>query len=418
MIIAVMKKMNVFIFNSNSFHPLFSYYSTKKLQANQKHFKYSGATTDSGGGGTGDSLRHNMVKKGLCSEEKDYLTGYCCLHTLQLLLANPMEKVIGGGGLTQKNAMQAIHAFYDLQDSVDFAVWELIWMKVAEAEGINLRNKVAKIAAPIITRWWTVGEAAYGIINFFQILVGVATEMRNRYTAHQAPNKIASGLLALIKEPVIVSDIQLIASFHECFLNEHFSWFQKGDPDVGSTPGYLARHILLRYFLMHSDLTKLKDDGWKKSGKMAQFVENLNNPKMDSLMDDPVGMVGDDKNNEGKKKTKQITIKSFQERKANKFFQFAYEALEKHYKKYANDLLFLSLYGERVTTTCVAKLLLGKQIEEDASNVYSEIHKIHISPIAFSKFLSEKVQLLVDELSNSHHIKMISEGVLNALEGK
>ena len=239
-----------------------SKFSTRKLVGPISSFRYRGATTDSGGGGTGDSLHFHMKDTHLCCEDDEYLVGFCCLHTLQLTLSNALEKTIGFGGLGNRNAMQAIHSFYDLQNDMEFGLWKMEWINAAKEVGYrNNQLEIEKLAAPIVTRWWTVGEAAKCIVKHLPVFIQVAKNVTMHKTSSSAGNKIASGILSLVAEPIIVSDIKLIASYHNAFLNGHFSWFQKGDKQIGGTPGYLGRHVLVRYFLMWSDLEKLKDKG-------------------------------------------------------------------------------------------------------------------------------------------------------------
>ena len=189
----------------------------KKLGGPNANVLLSGCTTDSGGGGTGDSLHEWMEKiGGLCIEKEEYLVGFCCLHTLQLTLSNAMLATIGKGGIEERNAAQAIHAFYDLQESMEFGLWEMHWLFVARQQGFN-ETKVKKIAAPILTRWWTVGEAAKNILEYLPILMELARRLRNANASNTKMNKIASGILSLMAEPIVVSDIKLISSFHECF---------------------------------------------------------------------------------------------------------------------------------------------------------------------------------------------------------
>ena len=190
----------------------------KKLGGPSANILLSGCTTDSGGGGTGDSLHGWMDNLGgLCIEPEQYLVGFCCLHTLQLTLSNAMLATIGKGGLEERNAAQAIHAFFDLQDAMEFGLWQMHWKNVANDLGYASDLKVKKIAAPILTRWWTVGEAAKNILEFLPILMELARRFRNANPAKSRLNKIASGILSLMSEPIISSDIKLISCFHEVF---------------------------------------------------------------------------------------------------------------------------------------------------------------------------------------------------------
>jgi hypothetical protein len=82
-------------------------------------------------------------------------------------------------------------------------------------------------------------------------------------TAH-AVNQVASGLEALLKTPQVVSDISLIDAYHKYFLCSHFAWLQKGDPELGNKPGFINRHVAVRYFLMQEELSNAYGmEGWK-----------------------------------------------------------------------------------------------------------------------------------------------------------
>ena len=247
--------------------------------------------------------------------------------------------------------------------------------------------KVKKIAAPILTRWWTVGQAAKNIIEYFPILIEMVKRFRNANPSNNKLNKIASGLLSLIAEPIIVSDIKLISCFHDIFLNQHFDWLQKGDQDIGGTPGYLGRHMLVRYFLMYSDLEKMIDSGWKNGGgKMEPFLNSLQEEPLNCPILDPADPL--------KKNT--TTGNKIQSRKADLFFQVSFNILQKHYDAFCERLLFLSLYGEQCSSQTVARVLL--KIEDfsagDHKMVKSEAQNGRIVDIdSFELFLKKKVNV-------------------------
>ena len=86
-------------------------FSLKKLGGN---LKLQGLTTDSGGGGVLDGLASAITRRHqLCHQS--YLTASCSLHNLQTLVKNPIVTTIGEGGVDAKNAMQLLHAVYNLQ---------------------------------------------------------------------------------------------------------------------------------------------------------------------------------------------------------------------------------------------------------------------------------------------------------------
>lgn len=380
--------------SSSCYFYLKSKFSTRKLVGpKMTTFRYNGCTTDSGGGGTGDSLYYHMEKMNLCAPDEKYLVGFCCLHTLQLTLCNALEQTIGFGGLGKRNAMQAIHSFYDLQDVMEFGLWKMEWTQAAKEVGYGDADVliVHKLAAPIVTRWWTVGEAAKCIVLHLPVFIQIAKNVCTRLASSAAANKIASSILSLVAEPIIVSDIKLIACYHNIFLNEHFNWFQKGDPKIGGTPGYLARHLLVRYYLMWSDLEKLKNNGWKRSAKL--FVNSLEDDAMKQTMIDPSDALGE----------KVITFKAFQTEKANKFFEFAQRSITKHYQKYCEEKLFLSLYGESCGSQLVAQLLQNANFDiSEGIYFHSKVHNRKISMRNFKQFLRARIN--VDDQKNNIHV--------------
>jgi len=90
--------------------------SMNKLKLNdddRTHLLY-GTATDSGGGGTLESLHDNLDGLGLCCPREDYLVSNCCIHALQLQLSNAVKRAFGEGALDKINAMQLLHSVYRL----------------------------------------------------------------------------------------------------------------------------------------------------------------------------------------------------------------------------------------------------------------------------------------------------------------
>ena len=321
--------------------------------------------------------------------------------------------VIGKGGLEERTATQAIHAIYDMQEAVEFGVWKRHWGMAAEKLKINQGDdlfRVKKIAAPILTRWWTVGEAAKDILEYFPILIEMTETFRNVNTSHTRMNKIASGVISLMREPEIVSDIKLISCFHAVFLNSHFAWLQKGDKEIGGTPGYLGRHMLVRYFLMFSDLKKLTNGGWRQEGgeKMEPFLKSLEDEAMNKQVPDP----GDPE------KVRMTLGKNIQAEKADMFFQTSLTILQKHFDPFCERLLFLSLYGEQCSTQTVAKVLLSHpNFSIGERKIKSKFHGGRdIDVDKFSSFVKEKVN--IDEQNDNFHVRKVRTNEMELLAGK
>ena len=181
---------------------------------------------------------------------KEYRISFCTLHCLQLTLSNPIQHVLGEGGKDDKgeykcNAMQALHGLSNLQKYHEGAEWKQIWHVAAELSGINVNGTMAswRVPAPILTRWWTVGECAAFLLKWLSLVLAICHGVIQRDKTKIAANQIASGLQALLKTPVVVSDIHLINAYHVYFLCKHFAWLQKGDPAIGNKPGFLNRNI-------------------------------------------------------------------------------------------------------------------------------------------------------------------------------
>lgn len=268
----------------------------------------------------------------------------------------------------------------------------------SSAKYLNLKTgKIVKLSEPILTRWWTVGEAAIKVVMNLSILRRIAEQQKNIHPSGKVLNTIASSILSLLGEATIVSDMKLIAGYHEAFLNPHFAWLQKGDKDIGNTPGFLGRHMLSRYYLMWSDLKGLVKGGWKNHKGMRDFANSLKDKELQVRMTDPTDS------------SKAITQMEHQLTKVELFLKAALKSIEKHFSIFSNKLLFLSLYGEQYSSQVVAKILLG---QDDCSNndivFNSEIHGRNININGFREFVKLKVgdEDVAAQMQGSHIQKL------------
>eukprot|EP00978_Attheya_sp_CCMP212_P006532 scaffold15109_cov63-Attheya_sp.AAC.2 len=224
------------------------------------------------------------------------------------------------------------------------------------------------IPAPIITRWWTIGAAAVFLLKNLAVIGAIAQGVINRHVTTKKANQIASGVQSLLGEVTIRSDVHIIAAFHEYYLFSHFAWLQKGDPDVGNTPGFLARHIGVRYFLMHSELVKANtDEAWRNIPEFDGVVKFIN-------------LIPDEK-------TRQLQVD-----KVKQFLRLAREILEKHFDLWVNEYIFFALFSEANTAQVVSQFLLGQEAHGFAENgmCESNIHGQTISLTHLRSFLEER----------------------------
>lgn len=382
-----------------------------------------GQMTDSGGGGTGNSFHRELSALSLTRSEENYVQAFCTLHCIQLTLSAPVKDCIGEGGYCarekrySRNAMQLLHGLWNLQAHHEDSEFEDIWTvaaqhvaaQAAERTGIqapiDLKAKFSKIPCPILTRWWTVGVAAEYAVEHWDTLLELQQGVINRDATSKAANQIASGNQSLMQTRIVRSDVVFLSNFHKYYLFDHFEWLQRGDMVVGgSKAGFLNRHIGVRYFLMYTDLSDaFTADHWKALPAFEEYVASI--------------------------EALSSTDKDSQIRKTRAFFKQALEQLHKHFARWLNELLFLSLYSESWTAMCVAKFLLttGQQTVDwshqdlwigGGEEFESDLHGRSINLKRFGSFVTGKCrQETKDMIQQSHYfaqwkdaIKKISEG--------
>jgi len=189
------------------------------------------------------------------------------------------------------------------------------------------------IQEPLMTRWWTIGKLAQLIVEFYEVIKCIAAAIVNSSKTADKENKISSGLISLLRQPLIHCDLLFIAAFANGFLNPHMKWYSREDPNIGE-PGFLVFHRAIRYFIMHCDLKDLQEGGWQEHLAFQDFKQFL-----PTLSNDDRGM--------------KISM-------AQKFFQCALQQTKKHNDRYIKTRrLFFSCFGEPEISKFVAQLVLG-----------------------------------------------------------
>jgi hypothetical protein len=263
-----------------------------------------------------------------------------------------------------------------------------------EALGIPIDLRWKKIQAPILTRWGTVGLAASFVCDddTMKIYKNIAQWTVNKFTSSSAKNKIASSILSLMEEPLILSDANLVHGFMNYYFNEPYCRFEKGDPALGNTLGFLSRHMFVRYFVMSSQLKHAMDGGWKTIKEFSVFAKFLN------LTDDQ---------------------KKFQHKKADQFMKLAHEAIKKHFSIWCNDLLFFGLFGENHTASTLANYLSGTKDGEQSRNnvVFSDFHQTSINLKNLRDFIDCECND-INMVRESFHIRKVTPLIEELQSGK
>ena len=327
--------------------------------------KLQGQTTDSGGGGVLDSLADALHEKELC--RNNYKVAGCTIHTFQLTLKNPVEKIFGEGGLGVKNMMQMLHAVYDMQESLEFQEYVEFTKELQQSgtedfdygEGVYDKEfgdrmsklagfyrdfqsvcffegkKITKMPAPILTRWWYVGEGCSFVWQYYPAILKATQIIINVYA--RKPNKIASGLQPLLLEQEIFADLCFVKCYHSAYFKRHMKWLQSSE-DLSNRPGFQSHQVLPRFFLMRRDLELLRRKMLKDHFDFEDFRDVL-----DSLDE-----------------TKNKTLKETLKKKAELFISVAIESLDKHFSRWANrQLLPASLLAEGPLAAVTARVMLG-----------------------------------------------------------
>jgi len=188
----------------------------------------------------------------------------------------------------------------------------------------------------MITCWWTIGKLARLIAEYYEVTKHIAVAVINSTKTADKENKIASGLLALMREPLIHGDILFLAAFAHCFLNSHMKWYGGDDPNVRE-PGFLIFHRAVHYFIMHDELKRLEEGGWQENNAFQEFVQFLS--------------------------TLSTVQKDLKISMTQKFFQSALKQTRKHNERYAiTKPLFFGCFGEPEISKFVAQLILGEDV--------------------------------------------------------
>ena len=81
-------------------------------------------------------------------------------------------------------------------------------------------------------------------------------------------------------EPMINSDLRLLAAVHSWWMNPNFKFLQGGDSDENRN-GYQARHMLERYFTMDQELKQNNKKQWKTNTHFEEFIRFNSSLTMD-----------------------------------------------------------------------------------------------------------------------------------------
>lgn len=375
-------------------------------------FKLRGSSSDSGGAGVGDGLGDQLKAKHLT--HLVLLIVGCGIHCLQLQLSRPVIKYMGDGGLDRSNMMQMLHSAYDLQEALNwselqriialaapevataiaaprmteqerleeqdhfrlkmdqvkgfrnFTAVDSLWPKKIDKDTGDELTSLRKLPAPILTRWHTVGETATAVwhsyVLFFQCL-----QITINVHGSRVAGKIASGMMPIMVQPEVFSDLALIHCYHQCYFTKQMSWMMSSK-DL-TKPGFQTHQMLVRYYLMDRKL-KVLNCNIAHNPFFESFRATLTIPGVD---------------------------REVQKAKAKGLVTEAMDSLEKHFLRWATqELLPAALMAEAPYARAVARLILGvPALESDepfSHSIKSEVHNDIINSVFFERFIRLKFE--------------------------
>ena len=264
--------------------------------------------TDSGGGGTLESVVQELRLLGVANVLV-YIIGSCTLHLLQLALSTYMKKVYGDGGRGILNVMQLLHSCYNLCNNHETGEIRLIWLDVCDELNIQ-EAKYKTVQAPILTWWSTVFAATVFVKEHWNIFVRIACMTCNKAkTKKDTLYQITDAIEDLTTIPEIYNDLLLLVALHKNWFNCHFEWLQGSDDGInGSQPGFLMRHIGVRFFIMHDELQDILQTYNTTHHGFDEFRNNL-----DSFSPE---------------------LRLVQLRKGSDFLRLSMASIKRHFKRY------------------------------------------------------------------------------------
>ena len=280
------------------------------------------------GGGVGEHLKKELVLVDRVLNPDTYLSPTCTLHAVQLTLSNPTKNLMGDGGLGQQNVLQLLHSLFNLQSggggSFEISEFKMMWLEL-------FGEKFKKITEPVLTRWWTIGQAIKQVLPNLHKWRIIAKKCVDAYSTKASPNLCGSAIEPLITEPAIIAHLHWIHAYHEAWWTKQFVWLSAVDETSGE-PGFRTHHMAARTLIMKRTLNDLSNN-WERSSFFSNYIRSKENVT-----------------EELDKKCLKVLEKEY--------FAIAKTSLHKHFKQWLTTPLLSAMIGsDRITSVLFARWL-------------------------------------------------------------
>ena len=256
------------------------------LSSKEIETKISSIGTDSGGGGTTDSVMEVLKQKGLVNDSVSFVSP-CSLHILQLVFAVAIEKVFGLGSVEKSNALQCLHSTYDLEKCFGRDVFRRMMREEIESHGDgDLMNEPTQaMPKPVTTRWWWLSISCDLQLKYWKYYNSVAKGCINTYGTTAYANIVASNLHRMMREELFYVQILFISCFSKTVINPHFQFLQKAG-DQSKKDGFNTEAMAVRTFLIDQDLASLQDGGWKDNPGFRPVLDHFDKERWPTKLED------------------------------------------------------------------------------------------------------------------------------------
>ena len=209
-----------------------------------------------------------------------------------------------------------------------------------------------------MTRWECVGETAEHVTKYREEWRTVASYVVMKEKTNSTKHTIASYLCSYLDEAMIISHLFFLVGYIKSWWHPHFQWQKHIDPR-SKTPGFLAVHMAIHFYVQDRDLNDMMDN-WRDDAHFKQFIDSF--PQDAEYTADKL---------------------------VNDFLKQAKLIHTKHFSQWRDKYLHLALGGDAIPAQCISNWLLGKEIPPELpATYYSDTHKTTINTAACYTFLT------------------------------
>ena len=228
---------------------------------------------------------------------------------------------MGEGGLKKRTALQLLHTAYNLTQQYASSEWNSVW---SLCTGMACKA----IKCPVLSRWEHVNECCEHVLQNKDDWILVSSYIITAEQTGSTKHTIASYLHSYLHENMLLAHLSFLNAYSKAWWSKHFDW-QKCIDDKSGSAGFLARHMVIRYYLQSLDLDNLKVS-WKTNRMFNDYVRYF--------------------------PTNNLTYTADQ--LASDFFERVHDRHVKHFEQWRTKYAYVALAGDSIPATALANWIL------------------------------------------------------------